>query len=90
MKFINNSKHFVRGLIYGGFPRTQGNRAGSFGDVAPGGDSESPQLNPGDYYVVLETTNIGPITPGLVIAASGGVPSEGTVILTDSDRIGIQ
>ena len=88
MKIYNHSKHYVRIAVYSGFPRTQENRVEGLGDYAP--DSEaSCELPPGDYYVCLYTTNIGPVEPGLIIATSGGVPSEGVVTLTASDRISI-
>lgn len=88
MKFYNHSKHYVRIAVYSGFPRTEENRVKALGDYAP--DSEaSCDLSPGDYYVCFYTTNIGPIQPGLIIATSGGAPSEGVVTLTASDRISI-
>jgi hypothetical protein len=89
MEFINNSKHYVRTYAYSGFPHTEANRVAAFGDLGPGGQA-SRQVDPGDYYVVISTTNIGPIPPGLTIAASGGVPSESTVTLTESDRFSIR
>jgi hypothetical protein len=88
MKFYNNSKHYVRIAVYSGFPRAETNRVKSLGDYGPGGEA-SCDLDPGDYYACFYTTNIGPIEPGLIIATSGGVPSEGAVTLTATDRISI-
>lgn len=89
MVLVNNSKRVARGSIYSGFPHTNENRIAGFGDVGEGG-SVSREVNPGDYYVVLATTNIGPLPPGLIIATSGGVPSEGAITLTENDRISIR
>ena len=89
MKIVNDSTRVVRAYAYSGFPHTQENLAAAFGDLAQGA-SVTRDLNPGDYYAVITTTNIGPIRPGLVIAASGGVPSENVVTLTETDRISIR
>lgn len=88
MNFHNDSKHYVRAYIYSGFPWSEKNRAGSFIDYGPG-TKASCQLEPGDYYISISTTNIGTLPPGLTIAASGGISSDGTVTLTESDRIAI-
>lgn len=88
MKFINNSKHIVRVNIYSGFPPAEHNRAGELYDYTPGSEG-AVSLQPGDYYVYIHTTNIGKIAPGIVIAGTGGVPSEGTVTITENDRISV-
>ena len=89
MEISNDSKHFIRAYAYSGLPHTEANRVAAFGDLGPGGKA-SKQVGPGDYYVVLTTTNIGPLQPGLTIAASGGVPAESSVTLTETDRISIR
>jgi hypothetical protein len=89
MKIVNNSKHYVRGHVNSGLPSEEGNRVAVTGDLGPGGDSWSHDVPPGDYYVTIATTNIGPLPPGITIAKSGGVPSGGTVTLTATDRIAV-
>lgn len=88
MKFVNNSKHYVRAYVYSGFPVNEKNLVTTFVDYPPE-HTGSHDLDPGDYYIHITTTNIGPNLPGLVIAASGGVSSGGTVTLISSDRISV-
>jgi len=88
MKFINNSKYFVRVVIHDAFPPTEDNTVGKLTDYGPGTDP-TIELKPGDYHVRIFTTNIGTVPPGILIAATGGVPSEGSVTLTENDRISV-
>ena len=88
MKFYNQSEHYVRVKIFNGFPHTEKNLVASLNDYGPNSEA-SHDLDPGDYYVYISTTNIGPNPPGITIAGSGGVPSTGVVTLTGTDRIAI-
>ncbi len=87
MKIVNDAGLFLNINTYAGFPPTLENRVKHL-ELGPG-TSDSYSLDPGDYYVYMSTYNVGPFPPGIVVAGSGGVPSEATVTLTKNERIAI-
>ena len=87
MKIVNDAGLELVVNTYAGFPPVPGNRVKHL-QLRPH-SSDSYTLDPGDYYVYLSTNNIGPFPPGILVAGSGGVPSDATVTLTKQERISI-
>ena len=86
MEFVNNSQHIIRGGVHSALPLNPGNTVARIGDTGTN-EKKSVDLEPGEYYLAISTSNIGPLPAGTLVAQTGGVTEASTVTLTDDDRI---
>jgi len=92
MRIISNSKNVaVSAAVYKALPYGEATMVDSWSKHHAGGqgmpkDGWSPSVPTGDNYYVYFNGTFGPTT-GKLIAATGGVSSDGTVTLTENDRI---
>ena len=88
MQIVNNSTHLVSAGVFKALPYEPDNVISKTGDV-PQGKPVSITVPPGDYYVSINVGSLasGALQPGTNIARTGGVSSDATVTLTQSDRI---